>query len=371
MLRNPWIMRWAAACALLGAVMLGCGDDKSPSSDDDDDEGAMTAEELQAELMPLVSGMNETAADCSAGQVLDTEANADMFEYLMGEILAPVLAGQPAYQFYGTYQDQTAGDDGTGVAKVSDAPYTGIKVLLVATDTLDSPITGYLLLSNVSLATVIDTASGLVAVDLSVNAKLHEDQSGEEIVLNLENLEVNAQTDEEGELLDLDAELDLSGSACGLSYEIDMDLDLQEGMDLTGWYSYDGLTVNYAVAAHLQPDTALTAHIWTGPSQNPTVSVILEAQVGDSTGCLTGSINVRGTKQADIVSTGCGTDSLEVFLVVQGEQIPAEEVLGELLDLLEGIEIPTVFMRNRAEGVYRMCSLPKHITHREFWLPLE
>ena len=364
MFRNVHFLRAAVLAAVFGVVLFGCGDDDdSPAGDDNDNEEPMTSEEVEEALAPLVTGLEEGAADCKAGYLLDTEMNADMLDFLMSEILMSVVSGQPVSAYYGTYQDLLPGVEGEGVTKTASAPSNGVKAMLIGTDTLGAPLSGYLLLQN--MVVEIDTVGGLGA-DVQLVAKLHEDGSGDEVAIDLD-LDLLATVDGEGSLENLVATVDLSGNACDLFYGMDMDMDLSEGMDLVGWYRFEDLTVHYSLNAELQPDTTVTAHIWTGSSQNAGMHIALEGELGATEDCLTGGVYYKGDKQGDIVSTGCGTEDLAVFIVVQGDSIPAEEVLGDLMDLIEGIENPIDLMQRQAVTVTRLSDIPAQLPRRSFW----
>jgi hypothetical protein len=367
MFRNVHFLRAAVLAAVFGVVLLGCGDDdKSPTGDDDDNEEPMTSAEVEEALAPLVTGLEEGAADCKAGYLLDTEMNADMLDFLMSEILMNVVSGQPVSAYYGTYQDLLPGVEGEGVTKTASVPTNGVRAMLIGTDTLGAPLSGYLLLQNMVVA-IDSVQGGGASADVELVAKLHEEGSGDEIAIDLD-LSLLATADGEGNLEDLVATVDLTGNACDLFYGVDFEMTgLDDGMDLVGWYRYEDLTVHYSLNAELQPDTTVTAHIWTGSSQNAGMHILLEGELGASEDCLTGGVYYKGDKQGDIVSTGCGTEDLAVFIVVQGDSIPAEEVLGDLMDLIEGIENPIGLMRSQAVAVTRLSDLPAQLPRRSFW----
>ncbi|MCK4412808.1 MAG: hypothetical protein KAY32_04625 [Candidatus Eisenbacteria sp.] len=354
---------------VLAIVMIGCDDDSSTNSNGNNgDPDPLTPEQVQDELEALVAGIDEEAIDCTAGYLLDPEANEDILDYFSENILMPIVEGDPISGYYGTWVDESGnGSDGYGVKHYHVVPTDAIKVILEGVDTLGNDLEGYLLVDDITVD--IDTTGGAIDVTLEMDASINETTTGDNMAMSV-SLEVTAQLAPEGsdELVeDLTLDFDISGNVCALEYSMEMTMDLDEGMDMSGWYNYENETVNYLVDVDFAPDTTITASIWTGSAQNPDLGIYLQ-MTPSAEDCLDGHITINGHQQAEIAATGCGTDTMMVYIVVQDEWVPADEIFADLIELLEDIEIPLATrMSAMARPIIGMADVPRTLTSRSVW----
>lgn len=335
-MRTRWLRAMSLSLPLILVIAFGCSKDDKPS-DPGGGEEQMTAAEFEQEMEDITTSATSDLVDCKAGYLLDPAANADMFEFLQTEVLPSVAGGGEPSQYYGTWNDTSpTRNDGEGITKSAATPANAVRLILVGTDTLGTPLNGDLTLLDV--AVVADTVNHVFEV--SFDAELHEYTTGDEAEITLE-FELHIVPDGGEELADFTLDLTSSGSICDVAYNLDV--AAQDG-DITigGWYQ--GQTkVTYQIAVTTtETDTTLTATLSFGTTTPPRVRVTLTANPGAAEDCLTGQVYVRGRKQADIVAAGCGTDDVTAYMVVEGESLLVADVLGgiwtQLEDLLGNME---------------------------------
>ncbi len=254
--------------------------------------------------------------------------------------LEAVMAGEDIAGYYGTYDDTSPSrQDGIGVERTLLVPNDAIKLLLVGSDSSGTALSGDLSVSNVVFEA--DTTAQTMAVAF---AGIVHESSGDTMEFDF-NLSLEGEIDPEGDITDMEVNLAASGSVCALSYALFLEIDGQSNIAVSGHYQEDGNKVSFEVTANTTPpDTTTSMTIWVGPDSRPTVLVQMVANTSNEN-CVSGKIEVNGQKQADLVATGCGTEEMQVYAVVQGEQVPVEDVFDELNELLEelgllDIELP-------------------------------
>ncbi len=331
-MRSGWLRVAWVLVPVLVLVVLGCSDDDDKSTTPDNGNEVLTPAEFTEEMQEVTTGATSGLMECKAGFLIDPIANADLFEFLQSEILPEVAGGGNPSEYYGTWDDTSpARDDGEGITRTATTPTDAVRLMLVGADTLGTPLNGDLTLEDVAI--VVDTLNGVFEV--AFGAALHEYTTGDEAQVTLD-LELVSDPQGSGELEDVTVDLASSGSICDVEY--DLDAALQDGaVTLSGWYQGQ-IKVTYDVAVTMtETDTTATATVSFGTTTPPRVRVMLAVNPDAPADCVTGSVYVRGTKQADIVATGCGTEDVVAYMVVDGDSLLAEEVLGDLWDQIEGL----------------------------------
>ncbi len=331
------VLEGLMVAGLAVALLLGgCSDDDETTQPGNGEE-QMTAEQLMQEIEDVSAQASTGLTECQAGELLDPLANEDMLDYLERQMLPDMLLGTPLSAFYGTWDDTSASrDDGQGIARIAATPTDAVRLLLVATDSLGAPLEGHLTLNELDVEG--DTLAGTFA--MTFDAALLETTTGDEAAFTLTmNAEGEAVAGSGLEAASL--EMTSAGQMCAVAYSLT--ISVEEGaISLSGFYE-DEVRVAYEVGLTMAGgDTLLTASIAVGSGAVPLVRVEIEAQPSD-TDCVTGAVIIRGRQQAEIVATGCGTEEVQVYVVVDGEMLPAEEVFEELWaaleDLLGGLEV--------------------------------
>lgn len=331
-MRNRWLRVAPLLVLAVVLVVYGCSKDDEKSTTPGNNDEVLTPEQFTEEMQEVTSSATADLMDCKAVYLIDPMANADLFEFLQGEILPVVAGGGGLSEYYGTWDDtSSARDDGEGIARVDTTPTGAVRLMLIGADTLGTPLNGDLTLEGVTI--VVDTLNGVFEV--AFDATVHESTTGDQAEIELD-LELVVDQQGSGGLEDITVDLASSGSICDVDY--DLDVLAQDGaVAINGWYQGQIKVTYQVVVTTTETDTTVTATVSFGATTPPRVRVTLTANPDAPTDCVTGSVYVRGNKQADIVATGCGTDEMAVFMVVDGDSLPAEEVLGELWDQIEGL----------------------------------
>jgi hypothetical protein len=323
-MRSRWLRALCVLLPLVVLIAIGCSKDEK-STNPDNGGGAMTSEEFIQEMDDVAERATAGLMDCQVGYLIDLEANADLFAFLQSEVLPAVAEGAGIAPYYGTWDDTSSSrSDGIGVVRTALTPANAVRLMLVGTDTLGTPLGGDLTLTSVSVD--VDTVNNVYEV--SFDAALHEHASNDVAQVAL-SFQLIGNPEGSGGLEDFTLDLASSGSICDVAY--DLNVAAQSGaITISGWYQ-DQIRVAYQVAiTTTESDTTVTATISLGTGTPPRVRVAFTAHPGATEDCLTGTVSVRGHKQADLVATGCGTDEMTVYLVVGADSLTAAEVLGDL-----------------------------------------
>lgn len=328
-MRDRRLRLLAVLLPLLVVVVLGCSQDEKSTQPGGED---MTSAEFQQEMEAVMELTTADLMECRVAYLIDPVDNADLFEFLQTEILATVADGGDLAQYYGTWDDTSPDrSDGEGIARTLPTPANAVRLMLVGADTLGTPLSGDLTLTGISVEA--DTLNNVYEV--SFDAALREDASGDRAEVALA-LELIGDPEGNGGSGDFSLELTSSGSVCGVAYDLAVAAD-NDAVTASGWYQ-DQIRVGFqSTMLTAGADTSVTATITIGTGTPPRVRLTLAAHPGAQENCLEGSVFVRGRHQADIVATGCGTDEMAVFMVVDADSLPAAEVVGDLWGTIGGL----------------------------------
>jgi len=328
-MRDRWLRLLLVLLPLTLVVVDGCSQDEKSTNPGGE---TMTSAEFQQEMEAVMELASADLMDCQVGYLIDPVANADLFEFLQTEILVTVGEGGGLAQYYGTWDDTSAHrDDGMGVTRTLATPANAVRLMLVGADTLGTPLAGNLTVSSISVE--VDTVNNVYEVSLDATLQEYTSNDVAETALYLELI---GDPEGGGGSGDFTLELTSAGSICDVAYDLAVAAD-NGTVTASGWLQGQ-IRVAFQVAmATAGTDTTVTATISFGTGTPPRVRATLTAHPGADQNCLSGSVFVRGQQQADIVTTGCGTDEMTVFMVVGTDSLPAAEVLEDLWGLISGL----------------------------------
>lgn len=308
------------------AFFPGCGggdDDDNPGGPGDGD--TLTTEEVLTTLEDLGGAFSTVYDDCQTTYIINGLLNLSGAGTLFAEILSGILTEDPEFDmadYYGTWDLDTSTVNPLDMALVDSIPTDAVKIMVIGVDTLGGgnypgDITIYDLLLGQDLDTVY------------VHAALHEYGSGDSLAIALDG-SLNTGM------------LSISGNACGLTFQIDFELDQTDtSATISGWYDYPGdPKVYFEVSGDLSGDTTLTdatgtIHIWT--TEAPTIDVTVNV-VNDPANCVTGEIKINGQTEATIYATDCDTENPNIFVSIDGQTFTLEDLVGELYTIIMGID---------------------------------
>ena len=327
-------LRIAASAALV--LLLACSSDEAPSPTTPIDTGT----DVDAAIDVILRRPAAEVAGCRAGALLDAERNADLFAFLGDSLLGAAGDGDSLATFYGTYADTSAsGSDGTGVARISKQPDDGIRLSLVGADSTGAPLTGSLTVDEITSS--IAEGSDTIEIDAGATIELVE-SGGDDIRIEgaltmiFENVSRTPPPGRGTGALQ-SVHFEGMGNVCALDYQIEVDWreDLAK-LDIAGSYTLD-VRVGFHVCAFGADPAAvdsLTVDLWIGSEQNPLALATAAIDPAGAVDCVNGAVFTGGVRRADIFATGCGTDSLRIFVATDTDTIPIDGIFDGLFPMI-------------------------------------
>ncbi|MFH1279153.1 MAG: hypothetical protein ABIK65_12335 [Candidatus Eisenbacteria bacterium] len=304
----------------------GCGgdDDDNPGGPGDGD--TLSTEQVLTALEDLSGAFDAVYDECEASYIinglLDEDAQGEFL--LLTQVLFGVLEGDAELaDFYGTWGPDTSTVNPLDMVIVDSEPDDAVVIPVTGIDTLGGAnYPGDITIYDLVLGTDLDT--------VFVHVALHVDGSGDSVAVLL-NGSLNQ------------GELSLSGNACDLEFEVNFTLDeADSSAAVSGWYDSPGdPKVYFEIAGSLSGDTTSSGaegsiHIWT--TEAPTVDVTLTI-TDDPTDCLTGTIKINGTTEATMYADDCSADTVNIYVVIDGQTYSLEDLLGEFYSDLLGLNL--------------------------------
>ncbi len=319
------------SCSLV--LFTGCGDDDdNPAGPGDENGDTLTTEEILQEIGEVTGAFDPSEEECVPAYMLGAFTQTENLPELVfiGSALdsAAKLDGDLS-PFYGTWEDTSSGVV-PHMARTDDEPLGAVRVLLVGVDTTGATYPGDITIREYLVRDDSDT--------LSIDMAFHADGYTDSVSFLVEGTLDPATSS---------GLLKMWGVTCDVSFYLEATMTEQEGEgSVSGWYDYPDAPVVYfevtgtiATDEEEEVDAEGTVHVWT--TETPSVDVTMDVTTDPDT-CMTGTVKINGVQEAEIVMVDCDQEDAALYLLIDGQQVDADELIGDLYAAIIGLDLDQI-----------------------------